>query len=573
MGSVQAGRSIRVKFILMSVAAVTLILAVFAAWQFTTAKQRLTEALDTYLRGVNGRLSNIVPNAVWSFDPQSALTALDAELDHPAIIGFAVRLEDGTAFVSLRKTDSGTADFDPESEPRRSHEFDAETKLERDGKVLGTLLTRHSERAIEAELRSAIVSSLLQTLVIDVVVSLIIAFLISSLVVRPLELIGTNLKEISQGEGDLTKALPVRGSDEIAELSSAFNDFQIKLSSLIAGVRASFIELHEVGHDLNSSSTETAAAIHEIASNIGSIRNEVSRQAQAAQSTSDTARTVSSTVDILGRRIEEQFGNIQVASSAVEEMVANVKSVTAVVESLDAEYRELIRASETGRARLTEVNDRVAAIMAHSANLEEANVLIANIASQTNLLAMNAAIEAAHAGEFGKGFSVVADEIRKLAEHSSEQSKTTSAMLKEITKSIATADAASTEAEQAFRNIMDHLSRFTGLERQIDEAMKEQSAGSSQILENLRAMNESSRSVRESAADIEQLNRRISVEIDTLSNISIHIHGSMDEITLGADEVNKAVSLISDMSSRNRDIIGRADRALSRFKTMDACEC
>ncbi len=403
-----------------------------------------------------------------------------------------------------------------------------------------------------------------------IVLSLVMGFILRKSIVNPIVALNSVLSTIAQGEGDLSKDLPVKGKTEISQLSRSFNLFQDKLSALINRTRTSFATLQEVGLDLNASAIETASSLHEITANISSIRREVGRQAGASQTTSDTIKKVNETVRLLGDRIETQFGNIQVSSSAIEEMVANIKSVSNVVESLGSEHAELVGAAETGRQRLDQVNELVAAILVSSESLEEANVLIANIASQTNLLAMNAAIEAAHAGDFGKGFSVVADEIRKLAEHSSEQSKTTSEMLKSISDSIRTANTATKDAEMSFRNIMEHLHRSTDLERQIDAAMQEQNTGSAQILENLQAINESSLTVRASTKDITSLNSQITGEIETLNQISSQIGGSMDEISLGTEEVNKAVSDISGMTSRNRDVSEEAYRALSVFKTREA---
>jgi methyl-accepting chemotaxis protein len=475
--------------------------------------------------------------------------------------------ETKSLFAGFLKNNAELIDFLPSDVQKTATQFDVETPLDKDGKTLATLVIRYTTDYITKDLFDDILSRILQILLIDIALSLVVVLLISALVVKPIQVVGSNLHEISQGDGDLTKDLPVKGNNEISSLSQSFNLFQEKLSTLINKTRASFVELQQVSYELNASALQTSASLHEITANIGSIRKEILKQSEASSTTSATVAKVDATILTLFERIEKQFGNIQVSSSAIEQMVANIQSVTNVVESLGSEHRDLVAATEEGKERLARVIERVATIMHNSENLEEANVLIASIASQTNLLAMNAAIEAAHAGEYGKGFSVVADEIRKLAENSAAQSKTTSAMLKEISDSIKTADLSSKEAEKAFQSIMNHIQKTSVLERQIDAAMKEQNTGSTQILENLHAINESSVSVRDSAKEINELNKLITAEIGTLNQISNEINGAIDEITLGTEEVNNAVTNISDMSTKNRDISDLVSGDFSVFKT------
>lgn len=562
-------KSVRTSFIVICVLSIIIILGLFGLFQYQSTKNTLNRQLQASLSNATERLSKTLPAAIWAFDADAAKRTIESELGEPAILGAVIALNDEkkSPFVGRMKEKADFIDFTKDSMPLKPNEVDVETDLVREGQTIAAMTTRYTTVYIQKELKGAVFSTILQILVICIALSIVVFILISGMVIQPIMILAGNLSKIAQGEGDLTTDLPVKGNNEISGLSASFNIFQSKLSTLINLTRTSFNELQDVGLELNSSAIETAASLNEITANIGSIRKEITRQTSASQMTAETIKTVNETVLTLCDRIEAQFRNLQVSSSAIEEMVANIKSVSNIVTNLDAEHQELVHAAETGRQRLDQVNERVTKIMANSENLEEANVLISNIASQTNLLAMNAAIEAAHAGEYGKGFSVVADEIRKLAEHSSEQSKTTSAMLKEISDSIQTADTASKEAEKSFQSIMDHLQRTTALEQQIDLAMKEQTTGSTQILENLQAINESSITVRQSAADISKLNMKITDEIETLGQISYQVLGSIDEITIGTEEVNKAVTSISDMSTKNRDISNQASVELSVFKT------
>lgn len=564
--------SLRIRFIFSCVIAITIMLLASGAYKYATQWNELKADQKTALESTEKRLLSSLPGPMWTYDSTTANNTIISELANPAITGIAVYLKGDVLLTGATGSEEKSEPFDPTVKKAEAGEIDMRIPVLRREVEEGWVIVRYTDAELTAKAREIFVTAIVEIVIIDILLSVIVTILVNSMIVRPLSLLGNNLREISKGEGDLTHDLPVKGNSEISRLSMHFNLFQGKLSTIFLSMKRTLGELKGIGYDLNANATHTASAINEISANIDSIRTETGKQSDAVSTTMETVQVVSKTLSELGARMEAQFGSIQVSSTAIEEMVANIQSVSSVVDTMDKEFKKLIAASDVGRARLSQVNGKVSAIMNSSENLREANLLISNIASQTNLLAMNAAIEAAHAGQYGKGFAVVADEIRKLAENSAAQAKETSAMIAEITDAISTTGPATQEAETAFNDIVKRLDAFMLLEKQIENAMKEQSTASIQVLDNLKDMHVSTLAVRESTDSINELNTKITGEVSTMSDISAHIHGSMDEINTKTREINAAVTMISDLSSKNRGIIDMANDEVGRFKTKEgAC--
>jgi methyl-accepting chemotaxis protein len=247
-------------------------------------------------------------------------------------------------------------------------------------------------------------------------------------------------------------------------------------------------------------------------------------------------------------------------------MLANIQSVTHTLVKNADNVKDLMEASEVGRSGLQEVATDIQQIARESEGLLEINAVMENIASQTNLLSMNAAIEAAHAGEAGKGFAVVADEIRKLAESSGEQSKTISAVLKKIKDSIDKITKSTDSVLNKFEAIDTEVRTVSDQEENIRNAMEEQGEGSKQILEAIGQLNEVTQMVKGSSQEMLEGSKQVIHESKNLEMVTQEITNGMNEMSTGADQINIAVNRVNTISGKNKENIDVLVREMTKFK-------
>ena len=399
-----------------------------------------------------------------------------------------------------------------------------------------------------------------------IVISAVVAFVIASSIVKPIIGVTLTLKDISEGEGDLTKTINASSKDEVGDLSKYFNLTLEKIRSLVGTIKKQAATLFDIGTELASNMTESAAAINEITANIQSIKGRVINQSASVTETNATMEQITVNIDRLNGHVEKQTSSVAQSSSAIEEMLANIQSVTHTLVKNTENVNELTEASEVGRTGLQEVATDIQEIARESEGLLEINAVMENIASQTNLLSMNAAIEAAHAGEAGKGFAVVADEIRKLAESSGEQSKTISSVLKKIKESIDKITKSTDNVLNKFEAIDSGVKTVAEQEENIRNAMEEQGAGSKQILEAIGQVNEITQQVKGGSEEMLEGSKEVIQESKNLEKVSQEITGGMNEMATGAEQINVAVNRVNELTGQNRDNIDILVREVSRFK-------
>jgi methyl-accepting chemotaxis protein len=386
------------------------------------------------------------------------------------------------------------------------------------------------------------------------------------ILLRPLIGLKDSVSEIASGDADLTKKIEVRSHDEIGEVVTGFNTFTEKLRTIISRVKDAKEQLQSVDAKMHETIEQTSSSITQIIANIQSVTGQITNQSASVEETAGAVTQIAQNIESLNHLIENQSSGVSQASAAVEEMIGNITSITKSMDHMADTFELLEKYTQSGVAKQNAVNERIIQIESQSKMLFDANKAISEIASQTNLLAMNAAIEAAHAGDAGRGFSVVSDEIRKLSETSTAQSKTIGSELQKIQESITSVVAASMEAQQSFNSVSKSINETDELVRQIKAAMSESQEGSKQITDALSMMNDSTIQVRTASTEMSAGNQAILEEVRRLQDVTMQMKDSVGEMSQGAQGINESGATLTDMSRMMEDSIKNIGSEIDLFK-------
>jgi len=344
--------------------------------------------------------------------------------------------------------------------------------------------------------------------VVSVVLVILLIYVIGGSIVKPVQEVSERMKDISQGEGDLTRSLPETGQDEVTRLARYFNEYTEKMRQSLLGIRENINSLTQQAELVETSSKnsnaraqtqnenmlQVAAAMEEMTTQI----NEVSNNADSAEKGTSSARS-----------------NVQHGASVVDSTVQDIRSLTSDIESVSNVVTEL--AAQT---------DSIGAVLD----------VIRGIAEQTNLLALNAAIEAARAGEQGRGFAVVADEVRTLASRTGQSTDEIQAMIEKLQSNAKNAVDAVKVSQAASSKTVDNAIQANQNLQEADRLMTEIADKSSEI----------ARATEQQAEAATEANMRI----NALSGAADSSLRTADELAAASQALRSSCLAIMEIANR-----------------------
>ena len=365
---------------------------------------------------------------------------------------------------------------------------------------------------------------------------------------------------------DLSYRIPIRNFDLTGHFTLCFNNYLDTLQKMFSTIKTGSEVISKNGNILMDSMHETVSGTEQIAKNIENIKTQTVSQAASVTETASAIEQITRTIDNLDKHIENQATAVNESSAAVEEMVANIASVSKILQTNSKRINELqlksndVKAAAQNSVRVTQD------ISNQSESLLEASTVIQNIADQTNLLAMNAAIEAAHAGDSGRGFAVVADEIRKLAEESSIQGKNISAVLKELKSKIEVITSDALKAQNLFMESHTLTTDIKTQEDSIMNAMQEQNAGSDQVLKAMQNIGAITGEVKAGSQEMLTGSNQVAREMNNLTKLTDEISNAMEEINESVLNINKSVLGVNEITKTNQESIEKLGQEVDKFK-------
>lgn len=402
--------------------------------------------------------------------------------------------------------------------------------------------------------------------IVAVAAALALSFLITWDIKRSLGCEPAEIREITRSiaDGDLSVGFE---KEFVVGAYSAMKDMSGKLRTIIVEIQSSIAGLGELGITLSENTEQSGTAVTLAKENVSFINSEIKKQADSMEEVTVTLSEINGSIESLNQVISNQAVKVEESSAAIEEMVSSIKSVSSNIQQMHDAVRDLDAAGKTGLTKVARSEQQIHQVAEESRKLMEANQLISKIAAQTNLLAMNAAIEAAHAGDAGRGFSVVADEIRSLAANTGRQSHDVSLMLQSVESLIAQIVESSSETTGSFQVIEQMTTKVGRMSEEVSAAMSQQSSGTRQLLDSLKDMNEITENVKGGADEIKNGSALVMKEYRQLKDSSTLNSSHISDISSRIDEIDQAVENVISLSAANKQMVDSITEQMALFHT------
>ena len=399
--------------------------------------------------------------------------------------------------------------------------------------------------------------------IVGLVIVVVFSLRLTSRISRSILLLENGVSRLRDGR--LIADFDTSSGDEVAGLGENLNGFAEDLSASILKMKETSTSNLAMKSELTGAADNSHDSVEGISGAVTTIRSGMSDLDSRVAESGAAVNTVKSMTEELGGMLDEQTTMIEESTSAVTEMIASIDNVNEITGRKKTATDKLVKTAETGGERLERTIRIIQDITGSVDEIRGTVSVIQSVSAQTSLLAMNAAIEAAHAGEYGAGFSVVAEEIRKLAEASGISSKRIGGVIKEVVGSIEQASSSGDETKRAFADINTEVIGVASALDEIHSSMDELAAGGKQILSAMTSLQGYTADVKDGGNAMSDASESLEEAFRTVERVSGDVLSQIGGIGARVDEISNAVAVVSDISGRLSDESEKLEAEVARY--------